>query len=59
MSTENSNIERIIKEDIRVQDCLVFGNSRFQNGVLVEPKTAFVFDPNNQSLLAEFRNNIW
>ncbi|PIL34315.1 hypothetical protein GSI_03090 [Ganoderma sinense ZZ0214-1] len=52
-------IERIIKEDIHVRDCLVFGNSRFQNGVLVEPEAAFTFDPKDQSLLAEFRNKIW
>ncbi|KAM5540045.1 hypothetical protein V8D89_006185 [Ganoderma adspersum] len=52
-------LERIIKEDIHVRDCLVFGNSRFQNGVLVEPEAAFAFDPKNQSLLAEFRNNVW
>ncbi len=52
-------VERIIKEDIHVHDCLVFGNSRFQNGVLVEPEIAFVFDPQDRSLLAEFRSKIW
>ncbi|KAI1788607.1 acetyl-CoA synthetase-like protein [Ganoderma leucocontextum] len=52
-------LERIIKGDINVYDCLVFGNLRSQNGVLVEPEAAFAFDPQDQTLLAEFRNRIW
>ncbi|TBU28871.1 acetyl-CoA synthetase-like protein [Dichomitus squalens] len=52
-------IERIIKEDVYVRDCIVFGSSKFQNGVLVEPEPAFAVDPHDQSRLSEFRSKIW
>jgi len=37
----------------------MFGNSRFQNGVLVDPKQEYEFDPRDEEKLAEFRNKIW
>ena len=51
--------ERIINEDPRIQDCIVFGNGRAQNGVLVQPTAQYSFDPQHQDALANFRKEIW
>ena len=37
----------------------MFGRGRFQNGVLIEPKPQFAFDPSDAKKLEEFRNAIW
>lgn len=37
----------------------MFGRGRFQNGVLIEPKPEFAFDPSDPKKLEEFRNMIW
>lgn len=37
----------------------MFGRGRFQNGVLIEPKPEFAFDPSDTKKLEEFRNMIW
>ncbi|KAI0808043.1 acetyl-CoA synthetase-like protein [Fomes fomentarius] len=52
-------LERIINEDPLVEDCLIFGNGRVQNGVLVQPTAEFAFDPTDEQALASFRNKIW
>lgn len=37
----------------------MFGRGQFHNGVIVDPRQDFVFDPKDNALLAEFRNAIW
>ncbi|EPQ50946.1 acetyl-CoA synthetase-like protein [Gloeophyllum trabeum ATCC 11539] len=52
-------IEVPIEADPRVSAAIVFGTGRTQNGVLVAPASDYVFDPSDESKLAEFRNAIW
>lgn len=51
--------EIIINSDPHVQACLMFGQGKFQNGVLIEPKEEYKFDPKDSAKLQEFRNMIW
>ena len=37
----------------------MFGQGKFQNGVLIEPKPGYKFDPQDSAKLQEFRNLIW
>ena len=37
----------------------MFGQGKFQNGVLIEPTEEFAFDPNDVKKLEAFRNRIW
>jgi hypothetical protein len=37
----------------------MFGRGRFQNGVIITPKSQYVFDPTDHDKLAAFRNDIW
>ena len=37
----------------------MFGRGRFNPGVIIDPKPEFVFDPEDQEKLAEFRNKVW
>ena len=46
-------------QDPRIASALMFGRGQFQNGVLIEPKPSFTFDPGDEEKLAEFRNAIW
>ncbi len=37
----------------------MFGRGRFQNGVLIDPKPQFAFDPKDEVKLESFRTLIW
>jgi len=37
----------------------MFGRGQFHNGVIVDPRKDFVFDPTDENRLADFRNSIW
>lgn len=37
----------------------MFGRGKFQVGVLIEPKSEYGFDPEDQLKLERFRNMIW
>jgi hypothetical protein len=37
----------------------MFGRGHFQNGVIIDPRKDFVFDPKDETRLADFRNAIW
>ncbi|TFK52659.1 NAD(P)-binding protein [Heliocybe sulcata] len=52
-------IEVPIEADPRVSAVIVFGTGRTQNGILVAPSSDHVFDPSDETKLAEFRNAIW
>ncbi|TFK94535.1 acetyl-CoA synthetase-like protein [Polyporus arcularius HHB13444] len=56
---EKVRSERVINDDPHVQDCIVFGNGRFQNGVLVQPTPELAIDPADEAALVKFRNMIW
>ncbi|TFK82377.1 acetyl-CoA synthetase-like protein [Polyporus arcularius HHB13444] len=57
--TNPGPLETIINSDPHVHACLIFGQGKFQNGVLIEPKEEYKFDPENSTKLEEFRNKIW
>ena len=52
-------LEAILCQDPHVQSAVFFGNGRFQNGVIIDPKKEFAFDPKDEHRLIEFRNSIW
>jgi len=52
-------IEAILLQDPHISGAIIFGRGRFQNGVLIEPKTEYGFEPRDEEKLAEFRNKIW
>jgi hypothetical protein len=37
----------------------MFGRGRFQNGVVIDPKPQFAFDPKDKAKLENFRTLIW
>ena len=45
--------------DTHVKGAVMFGHSRFNCGVLVDPAEEYTFDPSDELKLAEFRNLIW
>ncbi|KAI0719494.1 acetyl-CoA synthetase-like protein [Cerioporus squamosus] len=57
--TNPSPLETIMNDDPHVRACLIFGQGKFQNGVLIEPKAEYKLDPRNSGKLQEFRNMIW
>jgi hypothetical protein len=38
---------------------VMFGRGRFHNGVIIEPKAEYAFDPSDEKKLTDFRNDIW
>ncbi len=57
--TTNTSAEGTITTDKRVGAAIMFGQSKFQSGVLISPASAYEFDPTNEKDLAEFRGSIW
>nr|WGM49229.1 carboxylic acid reductase [Boreostereum vibrans] len=57
--TNPGPLESILMQDPHVASAVIFGRGQFQNGVLVDPKPQFAFDPTDEVKLAEFRNLIW
>ena len=51
--------EKILREDPRVLSSVMFGRSRFNAGIIVDPAPEYKFDPADAAKLAEFRNAIW
>jgi hypothetical protein len=52
-------IETILCQDHHVRSAVMFGRGQFQNGVIVDPRKGFVFDPNDEMRLVKYRNAIW
>ncbi|KAI0769296.1 acetyl-CoA synthetase-like protein [Trametes elegans] len=50
-------IEAILLQDPQISAAVIFGQGRFQNGVIVHPTEPF--DPSDESKLEAFRNKIW
>ncbi|KAM5532280.1 hypothetical protein V8D89_014038 [Ganoderma adspersum] len=57
--TNPAPLETIIGEDPYIQGCIIFGQGKFQNGILVEPKQEYKFDPQDVKQLEEYRSRIW
>lgn len=57
--TNPTPIEGTIATDKRVSAAVVFGQSKFQSGVLISPAPGYEFDPTNEQDLADFRGSIW
>ncbi|THV08180.1 acetyl-CoA synthetase-like protein [Dendrothele bispora CBS 962.96] len=57
--TNPGPLESILNQDQHVTACVMFGQGKFQAGVLVEPKPEYQFDPSDMELLINFRNKIW
>ena len=51
--------EGILAQDPHVLTAVMFGRGRFQNGVLIDPKPQFAFDPKDETKLEAFRKLIW
>ncbi|SRR5258707_1105758 len=52
-------LEGILAQDPHVLSAVMFGRGRFQNGVLIDPKPEFAFDPKDEAKLENFRALIW
>lgn len=57
--TLSRTIEITIEANLYVQNAIVFGAGRVQNGVLIVPLDDCAFDPSDRHKLREFRNTIW
>ncbi|TFY63805.1 hypothetical protein EVG20_g6168 [Dentipellis fragilis] len=57
--TNPGPLEAILKQDLHVKGCLMFGRSQFQAGVLVEPAEGHEIDASDLVQQAAFRNLIW
>ncbi len=44
-----SLLEGILAQDPHVLSAVMFGRGRFQNGVLIDPKPEFAFDPKDEA----------
>jgi hypothetical protein len=53
------HLEGILAQDPHILSAVMFGRGRFQNGVLIDPKPQFAFDPKDEAKLETFRKLIW
>lgn len=47
-----------MRQHPKISAVLMFGHGRFQNGILVELKKEYLFDPDDTDRLNDFRNEI-
>ncbi|KAK0470423.1 NRPS-like enzyme [Desarmillaria tabescens] len=52
-------IEAVLITDKRIAAAVMFGRSKFQPGVLIQPTPDEAFDPDDVIRLAEYRSSIW
>lgn len=57
--TNPGPLEGILAQDPHIQSAVMFGRGKFQNGVLIDPKPQFAFDPKDEAKQEEFRQLIW
>ncbi|KAJ3540826.1 hypothetical protein NM688_g6172 [Phlebia brevispora] len=57
--TNPGPLETIMLQDPHVQAAVIFGRGRLQNGMLIEPKKEYRFDPNDMATLESFKDAIW
>ncbi|KAI0272871.1 acetyl-CoA synthetase-like protein [Russula aff. rugulosa BPL654] len=56
--TNPGPLEGILTQDPHILSAVMFGRGRFQNGVLIDPKPQFAFDPKDEAKLENFRTLI-
>ena len=52
-------MESIVGANCYVNGTMMFGRGRAQVGILIEPRAGYEFDINDETQLAEFRNQVW
>ncbi|KAJ3557213.1 hypothetical protein NM688_g1592 [Phlebia brevispora] len=57
--TNPGPLERILAQDPHIQSAVIFGRSRTQNGVIIEPRKAYWFDIGDDVQRDEFVRAIW
>ncbi|KAI9459305.1 acetyl-CoA synthetase-like protein [Russula earlei] len=57
--TNPGPLEGILAQDPHILSAVMFGRGKFQNGVLIDPKPEFAFDPTDEAKLESFRQLIW
>ncbi|KAH9955362.1 acetyl-CoA synthetase-like protein [Russula dissimulans] len=57
--TNPGPLEGILAQDSHILSAVMFGRGRYQNGVLIDPKPQFAFDPKDEVKLEAFRELIW
>lgn len=57
--TQHLSQEHILNSDPMVKAAIMFGRSRFHNGVLIEPAPEHPVDLADEEKIAEFRNAVW
>ncbi|KAI0045616.1 acetyl-CoA synthetase-like protein [Auriscalpium vulgare] len=57
--TNPGPLEGILNQDRHVMAAVMFGRGKPQNGVIIDPKPQYAFDPQDEQKLIEFRNAIW
>ncbi len=58
-SAHSSSIEAILSHDPYVTASVMFGRGKFQNGILVQLKPEFAFDPQDEESIVKCRSLIW
>ncbi|KAF8905645.1 hypothetical protein CPB85DRAFT_1315335 [Mucidula mucida] len=53
------SIEAILSHDPHVTASVMFGRGKFQNGILVQLKPEFAFDPQDEESIVKYRSLIW
>ncbi|KAI0298355.1 acetyl-CoA synthetase-like protein [Multifurca ochricompacta] len=57
--TNPGPLEGILAQDPHILSAVMFGRGKFQNGVLIDPRPQFAFDPKDEMKLEAFRKLIW
>jgi len=52
-------MESIVGANCYVNGTMMFGRGRAQVGILIEPRAGYEFDIDDETQLAEFRNQVW
>ncbi|KAJ7127122.1 acetyl-CoA synthetase-like protein [Mycena epipterygia] len=52
-------LEAILLQDDHIAGAVMFGNGHAENGIVIEPKKDFAFDPAEVDKVSEFRMKIW
>ena len=58
-NVDESSTEAIMRKDPRIRAAVMFGQGKFNAGVIIDPAPEFQFDCCDRQKFAEFRNLIW
>ncbi|CCM06250.1 uncharacterized protein FIBRA_08499 [Fibroporia radiculosa] len=57
--TNPGPIEDALCRDPHVKGAVMFGRGKLHNGVIIDPKPEYAFDPSDIPRLEQFRNDVW